>query len=207
MSKVNTLPQAAKPMGIRGYFLAEMMEMVHQGEYRAVSKALKLTPEDKHLDIGCGSGAFLVQHTSKAKNIAGLDHSSSMIRMSKFHNFLRVRKGTAEFRQGDAAKLPWHNESFTSVSAIATFMFWPNPETSLREIFRVLSPRSRLVISLGWNADDGLDHTKHIKKYGIRLYGSKELEGMMKDAGFQNVSVTKKKSFMMPQLLIFRADK
>jgi hypothetical protein len=60
---------------------------------------------------------------------------------------------------------------------------------------------------LGWNADDGRDHAKHIKKYGIRLYTGKEMQAMFQEAGFSESSLAYSKGFMMPKLMITRAGK
>jgi len=65
----------------------------------------------------------------------------------------------------------------------------------------------RLVISLGWNADDGMDHTKYVKKQGIRLYTGKEIQAMFQEARFSGSSITYSKAPRMPKLMIARAMK
>jgi len=119
----------------------------------------------------------------------------------------QVDEGTAEFRHGDASEVPWEDEKFSAAAAIATFMFWPNSLGSLKEIHRVLRPGGRLVISLGWNADDGIDHTKHIKECDIRLYTGKEVQAMFKEAGFSENFITYSKGFGMPRIMIASAVK
>ena len=199
------LSQAAKPSGVKGMVLAYLMRSVHRGEYRAVAEALRLGSDDRFLEIGCGSGFFLWKYASGTAASAGLDHSADMVAMAGRRNRRRVQAGAAEFRQGDAASLPWQDGSFTAAAAIATFMFWPQPQDALKEIHRILRPGGRLVISLGWNADDGLDHTGHVEKYGIRIYSESELQTMLERAGFSRVSITRTKAFMSPGLMVCKA--
>ncbi|UZJ40541.1 methyltransferase domain-containing protein [Prosthecochloris sp. SCSIO W1101] len=201
------LSQAAKPSGLKGMALAYLMRWVHRTEYNAVAEALQLGRNDRFLEIGCGSGFFLWKYAAGTAESAGLDHSADMVAMAGRRNARRVNSGATEFRQGDASSLPWQDGSFTAVAAIATFMFWPDPSNALKEVRRVLQQDGRLVISLGWNADDGVDHTGHAHKYGIKLYSGAELQTMLENTGFSHVSITCKKAFMSPGLMICKAVK
>jgi SAM-dependent methyltransferase len=130
-----------------------------------------------------------------------------MVAMAARQNRVRVLAGSAELRRGDASELPWGDESFSAAAAIATFMFWPKPLESLKEICRVLQSGGRLVIGLGWNADDGQDHAKHVRKHGIRLYTGEEMQRMLEDAGFSRISFSYRRGFMTPKAMIVHAVK
>ena len=207
MNETKKLSQAAKPIGFLGRIIARLMAIAHRTIYKNVAAALNLQPEDDYLEIGCGSGFFIKSYASHARSIAGLDHSEDMVKLASHYNRKRIEAGTAEFRHGDAAQIPWEDEKFSAAAAIATFLFWPKPLESLKEIHRVLRPGGRLVISLGWNADDGLDHMEHVKKYGIKLYTGKEMQAMFQETGFSESSVTYSRGFMMPKLMIASAKK
>jgi ubiquinone/menaquinone biosynthesis C-methylase UbiE len=65
--------------------------------------------------------------------------------------------------------LAWGDNEFSAVVGIETFFFWPEPETGLEEIFRVLAPGGRLVLEMAYNKDDGRGHTKDRKKIRFNL--------------------------------------
>jgi SAM-dependent methyltransferase len=199
--------QGAKPIGFWGRIIAQLIAIAHRSIYKNVAAALNLQPEDDFLEVGCGSGIFMKSYASHVRSIAGLDHSEDMVKLASHYNRKRVEESTAEFRHGDAAQLPWKDEKISAVASMASFVFWPKPLESLKEIHRVLRPEGRLVISLGWNADDGMDHMKHIKKYGIKLYTGKEMQAMFQEAGFSQSHITYFKGFMMPRGIIACAMK
>ena len=166
------LSQSAKPIGFWGRIIARLMAIGHRTIYKNVAAALNLQPEDDYLEVGCGSGIFMKSYVSHVRTIAGLDHSKDMVKVASHYNRKRIEAGTAEFRHGDAVQLPWEDEKFSAAAAIGTFLFWLEPLESLKEIHRVLRSGGRLVISLGRNADDGLDHTKHVKNVVGILIGN-----------------------------------
>jgi len=204
---IEKLSQGAKPIGFGGRIMARLMVIGHRTIYKNVAAALNLQPEDDFLEVGCGSGIFMKSYASHVHSTAGLDHSEDMAKLASHYNRKRIEAGTAEFRHGDAAQLPWEDEKFSAAASMASFVFWSKPLESLKEIHRVLRPEGRLVISLEWNADDGMDHTKHIKKYGIRLYTGKEMQAMFQETGFSESSITYSKGFMMPKVMIACAKK
>lgn len=201
------LSQSVKPIGFWGSIRARLMAIGHRTIYKNVTAALNLQPEDDYVEIGCGSGIFIKSYTSFVHSVAGLDHSEDMVKLATKINHKRVKEDTAEFRQGDASQLPWEDEKFSAAAAIATFMLWPEPLESLKEINRILRPGGRLVISLGWNAEDGMNHMKHVKKYGLKLYTGKEMQVMFQEAGFSESFITYSKGFRMPKLMIARVVK
>jgi len=201
------LSQAAKPVGFKGRIRARLMAIGHRAIYKNAATVLNLQPEDDYLEVGFGSGIFMKSYAAHVRSIAGLDYSEDMVKLASQFNRKRVEAGTAEFRQGEASQLPWEDDKFSAVAMIETFYFFLNPLESLKEIHRVLRPGGRLVISLGWNADDGKDHTKAVKKDGIRLYTGREMQAMFQEAGFSQSYITYFKGFMIPRGIIARAVK
>jgi ubiquinone/menaquinone biosynthesis C-methylase UbiE len=192
------MPQAKKPTGFVGRFLARGMALGHRSFYKNTAKVLDLQPDDKYLEIGFGSGLFIKKYASHVSRIAGLDYSEDMVNLASSINENLIKSGKAEFKQGTVSNIPWGNDEFSAVVGIETFFFWPDPEASLKEIFRVLAPEGRLVLEMAYNKDDGKDHTKPVEKYNFTLYSGEEMKTLLKEAGFSDVSITYYKSLWIP---------
>jgi hypothetical protein len=61
-----------------------------------------------------------------------------------------------------------------------------------------LKPGGRLIIEMAFNKDDGADHTRHIKKMGLRLYSGEEMKKLLKKAGFNDIVIDYYKAFWIP---------
>jgi ubiquinone/menaquinone biosynthesis C-methylase UbiE len=192
------MAQFVKPAGFWGKMLARGMAWGHKDFYKNTAKALHLKGDDQYLEIGFGSGLFIKKYASHVLRIAGLDYSEDMVTLANAINKKLVESGKAEFKQGDALSLPWNDNEFSAAAGIETFYFWPEPKKSLNEIFRVLMPGGRLVIEMSYNKDDGLDHTKHIKNFHLKLYGGEEMKILLNQAGFNHIAIDYFKSLWFP---------
>jgi ubiquinone/menaquinone biosynthesis C-methylase UbiE len=192
------MSQAAKPTGFFGRLSARGMALGHRGFYENTAKVLSLTQDDAYLEIGFGSGLFIKKYASHVKRIAGLDYSEDMVKLASNINEDIVKSGKAEFKQGDVSNLPWNENEFSAVAGIETFFFWPKPQSSLEEIFRVLLPGGRLVLEMAYNKDDGKDHTKQVEKHNLKLYSGEEMKTLLAESGFSEISIVYYKSLWIP---------
>jgi len=192
------MSQFAKPTGFYGRLLAKGMALGHKDFYKNTAKSLDLKPDDKYLETGFGSGLFIKKYASHVSRIAGLDYSEDMVKLASDINKKLVESGKAEFKQGNVSSIPWNNNEFSIVVAIEAFFFWPEPEISLKEIYRVLMPSGRLVIEMAYNTDDGLDHTKHIKDMNLKLYSGDEMKLLLKRSGFSDIVINYYKGLWIP---------
>jgi SAM-dependent methyltransferase len=94
--------------------------------------------------------------------------------------------------------LPWEDNEFTVVVGIETFYFWQEPVKTLNEIFRVLEPGGRVVFEMGYNKEDGQDHSRDIEKINLTLYSATEMVEMLRKARFSEIEFTYFKGFWLP---------
>jgi ubiquinone/menaquinone biosynthesis C-methylase UbiE len=104
------------------------------------------------LDVGCGNGAFteeLIGHCAPATVIA-IDPSDDQLA------YARTRRGvkTAEFRVGDAQKLPFANHSFDVAVMALVISFLTDPAQAVAEMARVVRP-SGWVATYMWDIPGG----------------------------------------------------
>jgi len=199
---VKKLPQPMLPRGLAGRIVAWMMPLGHRPIYARVSEVLDLQPEDDLLDVACGCGQFLKKYASYVKSFAGLDYSEVMVNMATKKHKNRIAAGTAEIVHGEASQLPWEDNRFSVVTSMGSFIAFPKPLESLKEIYRVLRPGGRAVVSIEWHAEDGLDHSKKVQQYGMELWTEDQVRQMMKDAGFSEVSIKYAKGMGMPKMML-----
>ncbi len=99
---------------------------------------------ERILDIGCGTGEdalFLAREFPQAR-VRGVDLSEEMIRAAIAKVGLDP-EGRITFKQGDAADLPFPDESFDLVAQL-------NMPPFFAEIARVLRPGGHVVVASSW---------------------------------------------------------
>jgi len=195
------LTQPGLPRGFVGWIVAWLMPLPHSIIYKRVSKVLNPQPEDDIIDIACGGGHFLRKYASQAHSVAGLDLSHIQVKMAKRKFRKRIAEGTAEIMQGDALHLPWNDNRFSAATTMGSFIGFPKPLESLKEIYRVLRPGGRIVVSIEYNAEDGKDHSKEKEKYGMNIWTEDEVRTMMKEAGFSEISIAYDKGLGMSHMM------
>ena len=195
------------PRGFAGRVTLMFMNRGHKSIYENVAKVLKLQPEDNLLEVVCGNGHFIKNYASHVHSVTGLDLSDLCVKLAAKKNKERILAGSAEFVQGEATQLPWEDNKFSVATSTASFMMFPKPVESLKEMYRVLCLGGRVVVCIEWNAEDGKDHSKEIKKYGMQLWTEDDVRNMLKESGFSDIAITYAKGLMMPKMMIVRGLK
>ena len=105
-------------------------------------------------DIGCGNGLILPELLKrKIKKYYGLDISKNLIAIAKKKYAAEIKKDRAEFKVGNALKLPYSKNKFDLIFSLAVMHHIPAKKNHLKflqEIKRVLKPGGKAVI-FNWN--------------------------------------------------------
>ena len=89
------------------------------------------------LDVGCGTGILArtaADRVTPSGRVVGLDLNEGMLAVAR-----RLRPDL-EWRRGDAADLPFADETFDAVLCQSALMFFPDPSRALAEMARVCRP-------------------------------------------------------------------
>ena len=110
-----------------------------------VADAAGIRRGDKALDVGCGTGVLAreaLRRVGQEGQVVGLDLNEGMLAVAA------RTEPNVEWRQGDAASLPFEDASFDVVVSQFALMYFPDRAASLREIWRTLAPGGRLAIAV-----------------------------------------------------------
>jgi len=123
---------------------------------------LKLSQQDKILDLCCGQGRIALELARRGfNNVEGLDRSRYLIQKAKAQN--KKENLSVKFREGDARKLPYQPDTFDVVLIPGnSFGYFETPQDDvrvLREVFKVLKPWGKILIDVA----DGEYQRKHFK--------------------------------------------
>ena len=179
----NIANQLSKPEGEAGIQVAEMMNTTNFAMTSDCINQLNLTDNASVLEIGHGNCGHLNYLLSKANHLkyTGLEISSLMSEEAKKMNSQFLSEDV-QFVLYDGLKLPFKEECFDSVFTVNTIYFWKNPQDFLAEIYRVLKPNGKLLITM---ADKTFMEKLPFTKYIFTLYETTEVEKLAKDAGFK----------------------
>lgn len=147
--------------------------------------ALALGPDDRLLDVGCGTGAAVRTAAASVAEAVGVDLSAGMIERGR-----ELAAGLANVRLviADAEALPFEDGTFSALLCTTSFHHYPAPQLAAAEMARVLAPKGRIVVAdmitdrmIMWIVDRALRRTQR-SHVGCRR--SVELERILVDAGF-----------------------
>jgi len=115
------------------------------------SDILKLSPQDRILDLCCGQGRDSLELARRGfGNVEGLDRSRYLIQKAKAQS--KKEALSVRFREGDARKLPYQPDTFDVVLVLGnSFGYFESPQDDVRvlkEVFRVLKPWGRVLIDV-----------------------------------------------------------
>ena len=119
--------------------------------------------------------------------VTGLDYSEVSVKKSQEVNADAVQNGRCRIVQGDVSALPFVDASFDLVSAFETVYFWPGPDRSFSEVFRVLRTGGVFMVVNEADGKNKADEKWTTIIDGMKIYGKEELERYLREAGFTRI--------------------
>ena len=156
----------------------------------------------EHLPALAGLRLFKTDLWDEAKNtrilqwaqgegarVFGIDISAPTVRQAR----ARFAAGSLGAVVADVRRLPFARDSFDAVYSMGTIEHFRDPETALREIFRVLKPNGRAIVGVPNLHDPFLRpllvvvlRALGLYAYGYeRAFSRRRLRGMLEAAGFK----------------------
>jgi len=138
-----------------------------------INLTVYLSPGDKVLDLGCGSGRLYGALQGRGVDYTGIDNSLELIAIAK------IKYLEANFVVGDVLNLPFPGSSFDKAYSVAVLHHIPS--TELRKQFfaeaaRILKPGGLLIIRVWDLWRDGENWRRLLKHTFLKLTGKSQLD-------------------------------
>jgi len=151
---------------------------------------LELGPDDRLLDVGCGTGAAVREAAALVTRAVGLDLAPGMIDEARR---LATDLPNAELEVGDSEALAFADGEFTAVLCSTSIHHYPDPGKAIAEMARVLAPGGRIAIG-DFNRDRFsiklLDRiSRRLQPSHVRILSSAELSAFLAGAGLRRTGV------------------
>jgi ubiquinone/menaquinone biosynthesis C-methylase UbiE len=160
--------------------------------------------DDVILDVACGTGIIgRVIHSKfpQIQRLVGTDLNHGMLEVAK--KVTSTNSKNFEWYKSDVTDMPFSDKSFTLIFCQQGLQFFPNKSAALLEIFRILKPRGRLVLTV-WSEVSPLFQAfanvikeelgKEVAEEALAPFSFKNLDvisSLIKEAGFTNLECKK----------------
>jgi ubiquinone/menaquinone biosynthesis C-methylase UbiE len=161
-----------------------------QERLRLFAAHFRLRQGDRVLDAGCGSGRLIpliCERIGPAGFLVELDFASGMLELGRG----KANGNNVTFVPGDAHALPFRDDDFDRIIALALLPHLDDKPLALKEFHRVLKPGGTLVLAhqMGREALDRLHGQSSGPVRHDLLPDRAALENLLAAAGFANIEI------------------
>lgn len=165
----------------------EGMEKGHRPAGEQAIALMKITPDARVLDVGCGSGWATRLMSEQASNVSaiGIDISDEMIRLAQE----TTTTSNVTFQVASAEQLAFSDGEFSDAFSMESLYYYRDMLSALREIKRVLRPGGQFVSVVDLYQENLPSHQWVSQlKVPVQLLSAAEYRALFELAGFSNVS-------------------
>jgi ubiquinone/menaquinone biosynthesis C-methylase UbiE len=183
------------PTGVEGREVAASMNIHHSDLTDWGLSKVKIGPDFRILDVGCGGGKTITKLANLAPQgkVYGIDCSKDMVQYSREVNRDLITEDRVSIVEGVVDKTGFPDNYFDLVTAVETYYFWPNLQKAFQEIRRILKPNGQLLI-INEMIKDGtyeIEDKEKIEKTHVNLMSISEIKELLATVGYKNVQIFK----------------
>jgi ubiquinone/menaquinone biosynthesis C-methylase UbiE len=166
---------------------------------KMIARYVPLTPQDRILDVGCGTGGMM-KVLREHGQVFGVDICSLGLELAR-------GRGFDSLSQGSALGLPFADNTFALITSFDVLYHEEvgNDALALREYYRLCRPGGSLLIT-----DSALPilYSQHDQAYhGSRRYTARDLRRKVTQAGFQVLKLSYMNMLLFPFVFAIRMTK
>lgn len=180
---------AKKIFGERSERYAKLDILSQERYYRPLFDLAAVQPGERVLDLATGTGMLAIMLSRIAASVVAADVTPEMLTIAEA-NIAEAGRGNITIVEADASELPFADGSFELVTCRLAFHHFPEPESALAELRRVLTGGGRLVLEDVFGPEDGAVSEARerfemlLDPSHIRSYSPGELRKLIENAGF-----------------------
>ncbi len=159
---------------------------IHRRETDAWVRCLPAVPQGRLLDVGCGSGEWLLAMRQRGWTVEGVDFDDGAVKLARQMG-LKVECGSLEEQN-------YPDDYFDAVTLNHVIEHVPDPVRTLAECRRILKPKGKLILFTPNNASlghrifkeywRGLEPPRH-----LHIFSMKSMHRALVRAGFQEMTL------------------
>lgn len=165
----------------------ESMEKGHRPVGEQAIARMRISPEARVLDVGCGSGWATRMLAEYAFNghVTGIDISDEMISVARASS---QSQQNVDFEIASAEQLPFGDHEFTHAFSMESLYYYRNIPKALKEIHRVLKPAGMFiaVVDLYWE-NEATHQWIDTLNVPVELLSVDDYHSLFINAGFVNI--------------------
>lgn len=165
----------------------ESMERGHRPVGEQAIARMRVEPNSRVLDIGCGSGwatRLLADYAFNGR-VTGFDISDEMVSLARASS---TSYSNVDFEVASAEQLPFETNQFTHAFSMESLYYYRNIPKALAEIQRVLKPGGLFVavVDLYWE-NEATHQWIDTLNVPVELLSTDDYRSLFIDAGFENI--------------------